>query len=233
MIDKRTIRNGLLWSLFIVAVMVGLSLWASARIPAGAQIPVHFGPDGTPDRFGGRFEGLYLMPLIALGVALLFAVLPKIEPRRTNLLQSGKAFLAIWIVVEILFAGVHAATVFTAVGRKVDVSLVVLGLVGVMFIVIGNFLPKIRSNFVMGVRTPWTLTSDLAWNKTHRLAGRLFMVLGAAMILGAFLDQMVLMIWLVLGGSIGILLVALVYSYVVWRSDPNKSVEGREDEDSV
>ncbi|GBD84214.1 immunity protein SdpI [bacterium BMS3Abin02] len=228
MIDKRPIRTGLLWSLFIVVAMFALSLWASARIPAGAQIPVHFGLNGTPDRYGGRFEGLYLMPLVTMGVAALFAVLPKIEPRRTNLLQSGKAFLAIWVVVLLLLAGVHAATVFTAVGRKVDITAIVLVLFGVMFIVIGNFLPKIKSNFVMGVRTPWTLTSDLSWNKTHRLAGKLFMVLGALMLVGAFVRPSV-MLWLVVGGAIGVAVISVPYSYFVWRSDPNKSAQGREE----
>ncbi|NOY57164.1 MAG: DUF1648 domain-containing protein [Actinobacteria bacterium] len=228
MIDKRTIRTGMLWSLLIVAAMFALSLWASGRLPAGAQIPVHFGPDGTPDRYGGRFEGLYLMPLVTMGVAALFAVLPRIEPRRTNLLQSGKAFLAIWAVLLLFLGGIHAAIVFTAVGRTVNVSFIAFGLVGVMFVVIGNFLPKVKSNFLMGVRTPWTLTSDLSWNKTHRLAGKLFMAVGALMLVGAFVRPSV-MLWLVIGGPIGITVISVPYSYVVWRSDPRKSKQGREE----
>jgi len=229
MIDRQTIKKGLLWSVLIVAVMFALSLWASGRLPAGAQIPVHFGPDGTPDRYGGRFEGLYLMPLVAMGIALLFAVLPRIEPRRTNLLQSGKAFLAIWAVLLLFLGGIHASIVFTAVGWKVNVSFIAFGLVAVMYLVIGNFLPKVRSNFLMGVRTPWTLTSELSWNKTHRLAGTLFMVLGALMLVGAFVRPSV-MLWLVIGGPIAITVISVLYSYFVWRSDPRKSKQGREEE---
>lgn len=230
MIEKKTIRTGLLWSGFIVALMLVVSVWALGKLPAGAQIPVHFGPDGTPDRYGSRFEGLFLLPLVTIGVALLMAVLPKIEPRRTNFLQSHKAYVAFWLVIMFVLAGVHGAAVGNAVGYDINVTIIVLTLVGAMFIVIGNFLGKIKSNFTMGVRTPWTLTSNLSWNKTHRLVGKLFVALGVTMVLGGFVAPPIVMVWIVIAGSIGAIAVAAPYSYIVWRSDPDKSTQGREDE---
>ncbi|NIA24499.1 MAG: DUF1648 domain-containing protein [Gammaproteobacteria bacterium] len=229
MIDKRTIRAGLLWSLFVVAVMFAVSMWAWGKLPPGSQIPVHFGPDGTPDRYGSRFEGLLLLPLVTIGVALLMAALPKIEPRRTNLLQSQKAFVAFWVVIMMVLAGVHGAAVGNAVGYELNMMIIVLILVGAMFMVIGNFLGKLKSNFTMGIRTPWTLTSNLAWNKTHRLAGKLFVLLGALMIVGGFIGRPIVMVWLVIGGTMGIIVVSLPYSYVMWRSDPDRSTQGREE----
>jgi len=133
-------------------------------------------------------------------------------------------------VILMVLAGVHGATIGNAVGYDVNVTIIVLVLVGAMFMVIGNFLGKIKSNFTMGIRTPWTLTSNLSWNKTHRLVGKLFVVLGALMIVGGFLAQPIVMVWLVIGGSIGTIAVALPYSYIVWRSDPERSTQGREEE---
>jgi uncharacterized membrane protein len=220
---RRAVKLGLWWSLLLVTIMVGFSLWGHIRIPPGTEIPVHFDATGAPDRYGTRFEALWLMPLVAVAVATLFAALPKIEPRRTHLLQSHKAFLAIWLVTLTVLAGIHGAAVVAAAGEPVDMMMTVAGLVGLMFIVIGNYMGKLRSNYLMGVRTPWTLTSELAWNKTHRLVGRLFVALGTAMIVLGFFDRPRVMVWLVIGGTIGIFLVALVYSYVIWRSDPDKT----------
>jgi uncharacterized membrane protein len=213
----------------IVAAMFVLSWWAWGRLPAGAQIPVHFDATGTPDRYGGRFEGLLLMPLISIGLLAMFAVIPRVEPRRQHLLQSSKAYFAVWMATMVVLAGVHAAAVLTALDYEVNITMVVLGLIGVMFVVIGNYLGKVRSNFLMGVRTPWTLTSDLSWNKTHRLAGRLFILLGVVIVAAAFLDDPVVLIWVVLGGVLALLAVTVVYSYLVWKSDPDKQVIGREE----
>ena len=92
--------------------------------------------------------------------------------------------------------------------------------------IIGNVLGKVRSNFVFGVRTPWTLSSDLAWNKTHRLVGRLFVLLGLAMIVVGLVGGTTAFFVLLLGGIGVVLFVAFAYSYRVWKSDPDRLTVG-------
>jgi uncharacterized membrane protein len=162
-----------------------------------------------------RFQILYLVPLIGLGAAALFAVLPRFESTRVGLM--GKTYVAMWTVLMLLLGSVHAVVLFSALGRQVNTTTIVLVLVGVLFIVVGVFLPGLKRNTSMGIRTPWTMASDLAWSRTHRLAGRLFVALGVALMLGVFVDDTSIMLWVVIAGSIGTFFASLIYSYVVWR----------------
>jgi len=212
-VTDRRIRTGLGLSSFVIVAMLGLSLWASGRLPSGSRLPVRFGEMG-----GGsatRFQILYLVPLIGLGAAALFAVLPRFESTRVGLM--GKTYVAMWTVLMLLLGSVHAVVLFSALGRQVNTTTIVLVLVGVLFIVVGVFLPGLKRNTSMGIRTPWTMASDLAWSRTHRLAGRLFVALGVALMLGVFVDDTSIMLWVVIAGSIGTFFASLIYSYVVWR----------------
>ena len=118
------------------------------------------------------------MPVTTIAIAALLAVIPRFEPRRANLERSGKAYGAIWITVVTLLGGVHVLTVAAALGADLEISRLVLIGTGLLFVVIGNYLPKVRPNYLMGIRTPWTLASDLSWTRTHRLGGRLFVIEG-------------------------------------------------------
>jgi uncharacterized membrane protein len=214
-VTGRKIGAGFGLSLVVIAAMAGMSLWASARLPAGTRIPVQFGEVG-----GGaatRFQILYLVPLIGLGAAAVFAVLPRFESTRVGLM--GRTYVAMWMVLMLLLGVVHAVMLFSGLGREVNTTTIVLVLVGVLFVVVGTFLPRLKRNTSMGLRTPWTMASDLSWSRTHRFAGRLFVVLGVVMMLGVFIDNTSIMMWIVVAGSIGTFFVSLVYSYVVWRSE--------------
>lgn len=210
-------------SVAVVGAMLLVSALAWLQLPAGAQVPIHWGTDGQPDDWADKTLGLFLLPAVAVGVAALLAFIPRFEPRRTNLARSSKAYGATWIGVMLLLGGLHALAVAVALGAELDLTRIVFVGTGVLFVVIGNYLPKVRPNYMMGIRTPWTLTSDLAWTRTHRLGGRVFVIEGIAIaILGLIgIDGMTL-VWVMLG-AIGILLVVtFAYSYQVWKSDPEK-----------
>ncbi len=210
-------------SIAIVGAMLLVSAWAWLQLPADAQVPIHWGPDGQPDDWADKTLGLFLLPAVAAGVATLLAFIPRFEPRRTNLARSSKAYGATWIGVMVLLGGLHLLAVAVALGAELDLTRIVFVGTGVLFVVIGNYLPKVRPNYMMGIRTPWTLTSDLAWTRTHRLGGRVFVGAGIVIaILGLVgIDGMTL-VWVMLG-AIGILLVVtFAYSYQVWKTDPEK-----------
>jgi uncharacterized membrane protein len=221
-------RAPLIFSVALAAALAVLAAWAWQQVPAGARIPTHWDAAGRPNGYGGR-NSLFLLPAIVLGLGLLFYAMPHIEPRRGHLLRSSRAYRSVWLATVVFLAGLHLFVVRMALGRGQALPPQTLSIgLGALLIVIGNFLGKIRSNFIFGVRTPWTLSSELSWNKTHRLAGWLFVAGGLAEMAGGFLGCSGRQLNALLLGWVGAMLVTvLVYSYLVWRSDPDKAVSRR------
>ena len=217
-------RRGLvIFSSVIVGALLVLSAWAWIQLPADAQVPIHWGVDGQVDGYASKTVGLFLLPLVTAGVAALFWVIPVIEPRRANIARSGKAYAAIWVSVVLMLAAVDVVAIAAAMGAEPDMSLIVFVATGALFIVIGNYLPKVRPNYLMGIRTPWTLTSDLSWDRTHRVGGRLFVLEGLLFILiGLIRPAPEALVVVLIGGIVVMLLFVFAYSYQVWKIDPAK-----------
>ncbi len=211
-------------TLAAVAIMAGISAWAWGQLPDDAQLPIHWGIDGEADGFAPKGIALTMLPVIALLVGGLLAIVPAIEPRRTNLERSMKLYSAVWVAVMALFVGIHGAAVAIALGNDLPMDRFILGAVGVMFVVIGNFLPKARSTFLVGIRTPWTLTSERSWARTHRLGGYVFVAMGLAMLaMGLIGVSGVALFAVIIGGLILIIPGLFLVSYLVWRNDPDRT----------
>ena len=219
-------KPGFIASALAIAFMGVVTLWAWPEIPAGRQLVIHWDAAGNPDGYASKGVALLLLPILALAIALLLAVIPQIEPRRVNLARSGKPYLAAWIGIIVVLAGAQLLIVLAAVGHPANVVTIASLLVGGLLIVIGNYLGKARSNFSFGIRTPWTLSSDLSWDKTHRLGGRVFVATGAAMII-AGLTRSGTVFAVVLVVLLALIAVVTVYSYVIWRGDRLKHPVGR------
>lgn len=220
--DQQTLElRGMVWLSIATTVALTLfSLWGWGQLPEGAPIPVHWNAAGEVDRYGSVFEGFFLMPLMILFVSGLFYVIPRIDPRGQNIAQSATAFKAAWVGMLLFLTIMHVAIVLNTLGYAVNIGLLVPVMVGILFLVIGNYMGKIRSNFMFGIRTPWTLTSELSWNKTHRLGGRLFMLLGLLMIATGLLPISEAWVFVMIGAIFGMIAILFVYSYIVYRSDP-------------
>lgn len=216
------VRPLLVTGALVVLGMLAISAWAWPQIPADALVPVHWGADGTADGFASKTWGLLGLPLITTGLTLLLAFLPRIEPRRQNLARSATAYVGIGIATLVFMLGVHVVAVMAALEREVDMGLMaVIGISG-LFLVVGNYLRKTRSSWFFGIRTPWTLSSERSWDRTHRAGSVVFVAIGVATIATALVAGPVVGIWVLLGG-VGLGSVGLVaYSYVVWRDDSNR-----------
>ena len=214
-----SVRGMLLVSGVVLLALFLFSGWAWSQIPAGQQIPVHWGVDGQPDRYGDKFTGLMLMPLITTGVVLLLAFLPRIEPRRNNLMRSQKAYFAVWLILLLFMLVLHVATTLNTLGYALSINAILGVSVGAMFTVMGNYMGKIRSNYMFGIRTPWTLASEQSWNKTHRLGGKLFMGSGLLTFLASFVNQGGAVAYVMLTTLLGSTAFLLLYSYVIWRDE--------------
>lgn len=204
----------------LVVAMLTVSAWAWPQLPADAPVPVHWGPSGEPDGYGPKWVGLLGLPAVALGIIGLLAAIPRIEPRRANLERSGTAYVAIGLVVVAFLGALHVLAVLAALGGETDITTVAIIGSGVVLVVIGNFLGKTRSNWFFGVRTPWTLSSERSWTRTHRLGGFVFIGSGVLVMIAGIVLGGEGAVWVLLG-TLGIgIVVLVVYSYLVWRDDP-------------
>jgi uncharacterized membrane protein len=203
--------------------MLAVSAWAWPQIPADAQVPVHWGVDGEPDGYGPKWLGLLAMPAVALGIVGLLAAIPRIEPRRQNLERSATAYVAIGIAIVTFLAVLHVVAVLATLGSDVDITAIALFGAGALFVVMGNFLGKTRSNWFFGIRTPWTLSSERSWTLTHRLGGWLFVGIGVLVLVSTVLFGASVAIWVMLGALLVGVAGLLAYSYLVWRDDPARA----------
>ncbi len=219
-------RGYLLAATVLVVGMLAVSVWGWPQIPDGAQVPIHWGIDGQANGWAPKWQGLLLLPILTVGIALLLAVAPRFDPRYSNIQRSATAYWAIAFGAILLMAVIHIAAVLVATGRSVDIGLIVSLSVGALFIVVGNFLGKTRSSWIFGIRTPWTLSSELSWARTHRLGGYLFMLLGAAVMVLAIVAPKGPEVIVLLGGLAIVGVTVFAYSYLVWRHDPDRQQIG-------
>jgi len=223
-------RPFLIASLAAIGAMLAMSAYGVAALPAGETIAIHWGLDGHPDGWAPKEVGLLLTQAIAAALAVLLLVLPAVEPRRANLARSGPAYRAMAIGLMLLLAFLHAAIVGIALGWTISIPRVAILGAGLVFVVIGNWLPKLRSNFSAGIRLPWTLSSERSWVITHRLGGRGFILLGAGLAVLAIVDApSVALIVALLGGFAVLAAWLAVVAYRAWSTDPERLSSGFRD----
>lgn len=207
------------WWFGLVPIVASFAFaaWAFPQLPE--QIPTHWGLGGRPDGWGDRWPSAFIAPGIALATWLLLAVLPRIGPRRGNMERHADTY---WLMVNVLLLFFTIMTVVmlgSALGWPVDVTQVVLVAMGLMFAALGNYLPRVRSNWWMGIRTPWTLDSETVWRETHRVGGRVMLVAGVVATVAALLLPSPVREYTAFGVIVVSSLVPLVYSYVLWRRE--------------
>lgn len=213
-------RGPIVISAAIVAAMLAASLWALFHIPPGTKIPIHWDVYGNPNGFADGPFALFITPAMAALIAVLFAAIPVLEPRRLNLEGSAKFYHATWIAVIALMAAVHGAALYAAMHAGIQVGGVVIAAVCLLMIVIGNYLGKTRSMFLGGVRTPWTLSSEYSWQRTHSLAGKLFIASGVLGFAAVIALPLPIAVMIFVGAIMATVLLSIVMSYVYWRRDP-------------
>jgi uncharacterized membrane protein len=232
-------RTGLIASALGLAVCIGAWLWLGNALPQdAAHVPVHWDLSGQADRFATREEALAtfaLLPGASVALTLLLALIPAIEPLRENLQRGRRAYLTAWFGAQAMIAlvSVGLALMFArgAGGATSDVDLFVRAMIAggaVLLVLLGDALPKTRPTFFLGVRTPWTLSSDLAWERANRLAGRLMVLVGLWGVVAAFVLNGLALAFALTAPLIVSVIVASAYSYFVWRGDPERRQPARE-----
>ena len=221
--NKHDYKTMLIFSGIVFLLAIGITIFAWTKVPADAQIPIHWNAKGEVDGYGSKAFGLLMAPGLIFGLSLLLAFVPRLEPRGENLLRSQKAYRVVWGFIVVFMLGLHLITTSAALGKNINMAVMMGFAMGLLFMAIGNYMGKIRSNFMFGIRTPWALSSEASWNKTHRLGGRLFFLVGLSVFISAFFQRGELSFGLLIGGLFITLILTYAYSYKAWKEDENRN----------
>ena len=201
---------------FIAVLATAFSVWAYPRLPE--VVTTHWNFRGEPNGTSSRLVAAGLLPLFLAVLPLIFRALPKIDPKGENYAKFTDAYWLIANSVILFLAGVHVVVLLNALGTPVDINLVIGLGVGLLLMVMGNYLGKVQPNWFMGVRTPWTLASEFVWRKTNRTAGWLFVLAGLIVAVSAFIPSLPTVT--IMGVVIALAaLIPVVQSYVLWKRE--------------
>jgi uncharacterized membrane protein len=207
----------LLPALLGTVVALGFSLWALPHLPD--QIATHWGFDGQPDGWSSATVGALLLPGVMLLMTALFSVLPGIDPLKKNYAFHGSVYYLLANVVVLFMAAVHVMVIGAALGWSVNIRVVVPILLGALFVFIGRLLPRMQPNWFMGIRTPWTLSSEVVWRKTHEVGATAFTIAGLAVMVVGFIAPGRVATKVMLAGVLAAFLWPVIYSYLEWRRE--------------
>ena len=197
----------------LLPILAGLALWN--RLPE--QIPIHFGPSGEADSWSSKAYAVFFMPLVMVAIQIFCIFMTNWDPKKKNIHRKNFG-VVIW-TIPVISLLVAVVTYGTAMGVPIDVNFLMMLVLGVVFFFIGNYLPKCKQNYTMGIKLPWTLHDEANWDYTHRLAGKVWSVGGCAIILTSFLRNAYVLLAIVLV----MVLVPTVASYRYYKA--NKTEE--------
>lgn len=202
-----------------VLAALAASMAVYNRLPE--SMTIHWDLEGNPNGWASRLTGAFALPGIMVGIYAVMRFLPLVDPRRENYEKFQGTYEGLILTVLLFLLVIHVIVLRAALGHEVSMQKVIPLMMGMLFVVIGNLLPRARSNFFVGIRTPWTLSSEKSWERTHRIGGYVFVLIGIMMAASIFIPVNVG--WPIVGVLTGAAVLGLiVYSYLVWKDDPNR-----------
>ncbi len=198
--------------LVLILLAVGIAVFSFPQLPD--RIPVHWNFHGEVDGYGSKTFGAFWGPGLAILIYLGFTLLPKIDPLAKNYRRFKDTYLFLRDVLIAFFLALWVVPVIAGLGYPINMNTALPAIMSLLMIVFGNYLGKVKRNWFLGIRTPWTLDSEEVWNKTHRLGGRAFLAAGLVSLGASFTPYgFQVMISLVLAVAV----LTVVYSAVIGR----------------
>ena len=195
-------------------LVMSLAIWDLVPNPMAS----HWNINDQVDGHMSKFWGVFLLPFMAAGMFGLFLVLPLIDPLKANITQFREAFNLFIVLIMLFFGYIWTLTIAWNLGyTQFRMSTAMLPAMGLLFMYVGYMFRKAKRNFFIGIRTPWTLSSDIVWDKTHQLGSVLFFISGALALIGSLFGRNA--IWFVMVPLLGSTLFLVVYSYVLYQKE--------------
>lgn len=216
---KSTIKTEWL-PLVLILISLGLAVYFQAHFPA--RVPTHWGINGEVNGHSSKTFGAWFLPILLIGLYLLFLVLPYIDPKKEQYSKFSKAYQGIKnLILSFLFI-IYVFTGLAGLGYDFPVGLILPIGVGLLFVGIGYFIKSVEQNWWVGVRTPWTLESPTVWKKTNDLMSRMMLVGGVLLAACALPINDVYKVSLFIAALVLIAVVPIVYSYFIYKAEQKK-----------
>ena len=205
---KKNLPKLMITSLVIlIPILIGLILWD--KLPD--QVPIHWDINGAVDGYANKMQAVFAMPLVLVAFQWICVLGTSLDPKKQNI--NDKMFTLVLWIIPVISLLCNSMVYATALGHKVSVEIIMPLFMGALFVIIGNYMPKCKQSYTMGIKLPWTLNDEENWNKTHRMAGFLWVIGGVIIMATAFLGAF----WLFFVVLIPMVIVPFVYSYLLYK----------------
>lgn len=202
----------------LILLIFATSLYLYPKMPE--RMPIHWNAQGEIDSYGNRFLGLFLMPIFLAGIYLLFLFAPEMAIYNKNFEKFKSYFYGFKLILFLFFITIYIAALLPNFGINVNIGYFIIPALAVLFFYTGYMLKFAKRNYFIGIRTPWTLTNEKVWDKTHKLGSKLFMAVAVLILSSLFIPNK--SIWVVIILIVAIVLFLFVYSYMEYKKEVKK-----------
>ena len=202
----------------LLAFIIGIAVYPDMP----EQMVSHWNAQGEVDGSMSRFWGLFLLPFIFLGLGLLFIAIPRIDPLKENIEQFRQYYDGFIILLFIFLLSIYLQVILWNIGIEISPNITFPIGIGILFYYIGILLRHAKRNWFIGIRTPWTLSNDKVWDRTHTQGAKLFKIAGVIAIAGVFFQNYA--VWFILVPVISVATYTIIYSYLEYQKEIGKSV---------
>lgn len=213
--EEMKIRKMTLAIIGLVLFSFALSVYFYSQVPE--QMATHWGPTGEVNGYMSKFWGLFFMPFMITGIAVLFLVIPLVDPRKENIEKFRKYYDTFIVLTLIFMLVIHCEVLLWNTGIKISPNVLVPAGIGILFYYAGFLTEHAQRNWFIGIRTPWTLSSETVWNKTNRLGGKLLKLAGIISFAGIFFPN--LAVYFILVPALSFAGFTIVYSYLEYQKE--------------
>ena len=214
-LKKGVMRKSELYILLIILLSFAIGVYFYPQMPD--RIASHWNIQGQVDGYISRFWGLFLMPFVSVGMLMLFLLIPKIDPMKANIEKFRKYFDNFIILITAFLFYIYLLTIFWNINLRFNMVQMMVPALGLLFYYCGILMENSKRNWFIGIKTPWTLSSDKVWEKTHKIGGKLFKIMGIVSLLAIYFQNYAF--FFVIFSVIGVSIYTVIYSYIEYRKE--------------
>ncbi|MFC2136320.1 SdpI family protein [Bacteroidota bacterium] len=206
-------KKALIAAIIIIVLSFIIAIYSYSIMPN--EMASHWNAKGEVDGYMSKFWGVFLMPIISVGILIIFLIIPYIDPLKKNIQEFRRYFDGLIVLLMMFLLYIYILTLLWNSGTKINIGQFMLPALGILFFYMGVLIQHAKMNWFVGIRTPWTLSNETVWNKTHKIGAKLFKACGVIAILAMLVPNQ--SIFIVLVSVLLVTAYVIIYSYVEYK----------------